>query len=168
MASGSSIVSQVHTPAHIASAAPNGAIVLIDRARSQRCVTRSPASQSIIAPTQPAIAIPPNGRIMKATTDIAAASHIHNCSCRPSALANARCAATIAVKNGISVMKEKLRNMKQGLQISSPVAASACHRGAPHLIASAWNINPHNTASATTEISSDTELPPNACAQATP
>ena len=65
-------------------------------------------------------------------------------------------------------MNEKLRNVKHGLQISSPVAASACHRGAPHLIASAWNITPHSTASITTEISSDTESPPNACAHATP
>ena len=51
---------------------------------------------------------------------------------------------------------------------SSPVAASACHRGAPHLSASAWNITPHSTASATTESSSDAELPPNTCAHATP
>ena len=65
-------------------------------------------------------------------------------------------------------MNEKLRNVKQGLQISSPVAASACHRDAPHLIASAWNISPHSTASTTVESSSDTELPPNACDQPTP
>src|SRR6202030_4445830 len=101
---------------------------------------------------------------MKAITAIAAASHIHNCSCLPSALANARCAAIIAVKNGISVMNEKLRKEKHGLQINSPVAASACHRGEPHLIASAWNITPHSTASITTDISSDTEFAPNACA----
>ena len=65
-------------------------------------------------------------------------------------------------------MNEKLRKVKQGLQISSPVAASACHRDAPHLIASAWNITPHSTASVTTEISSDTEFAPNACDQAAP
>ena len=62
-------------------------------------------------------------------------------------------------------MNEKLRNVKHGLQISSPVAASACHRDAPHLIASAWNITPHSTASITVENSSDTEFPPNTCAQ---
>ena len=105
---------------------------------------------------------------MKPTTAIAADSHSHNCSRRPSAFAKARCAATIAVKNGTSVMNEKLRNVKHGLQINSPVAASACHLGAPHLIASAWNINPHSTASTATDTSSDAELPPNACAQATP
>ncbi len=65
-------------------------------------------------------------------------------------------------------MNEKLRKVKQGLQISRPVAASACHRGAPHLIASAWNIKPHSTARITVDISSDTELPPNACAHPTP
>ena len=65
-------------------------------------------------------------------------------------------------------MNEKLRKVKQGLQISSPVAAIACHRDAPHSIASAWNITPHSTAIATTEISSDTEFAPNACDQATP
>ena len=65
-------------------------------------------------------------------------------------------------------MNEKLRNVKHGLQISSPVAASACHRDAPHLIASAWNISPHSTASITTDISSDTELPPNARDHPTP
>ena len=65
-------------------------------------------------------------------------------------------------------MNEKLRNVKQGLQMSSPVAASACHRGAPHLIASAWNMTPHRIASTTVEISSDAELPPNACDHATP
>ena len=65
-------------------------------------------------------------------------------------------------------MNEKLRKVKHGLQISRPVAASACHRDAPHLIASAWNIKPHSIASITSDISSDTELPPNACAQPTP
>src|ERR1700735_3834328 len=101
------------------------------------------------------------------TADVAA-SHTHNCSRCPSALANAKCAATIAVRNGISVMNEKLRKVKQGLQMSSPVAASACHLGAPHLIASAWNIMPHRIASTTVAISSDAELAPNACAHATP
>jgi len=67
----------------------------------------------------------------------------------------------IRVRNGISVIEREAQNVKHGLQISSPVAASACHRGAPHLVAR----HEHNAGTAPQHDGrdlSETESPPNA------
>src|SRR5712671_3673089 len=105
---------------------------------------------------------------MKPNTASAAAVQSHHLARRPLEFANARWVAINTARNGISVMNEKLKNVKHGLQMRSPVAASACHRRAPHLSASAWNIRPHAIATITIEISSDTALAPNTRPHAAP